>query len=141
MRRISSRWVTKIKRRESKSVNPANENNGEALDSFPAPLKANSELRYINTSPTSFPYWDFDDFERSMKVVERDRRSEPRRVLNHQQAWIVAETDQTPVAVIVTNISKSGANLQSEHGLPKEFTLYFTPEGSVQRRCRIIWQS
>jgi hypothetical protein len=73
-------------------------------------------------------------------MVAGERRSEPRRVVS-QPGRVVADADPTPIAVVVANISKSGANLQVSTDVPKEFTLFLTPDGQVQRRCRIVWQS
>ena len=70
-----------------------------------------------------------------------DRRSEPRQSLGEQWAWVVGDKDQTPIAVVLLNISKSGANLLAEDAVPAEFTLYLTRDGQVQRRCRVVWRS
>ena len=73
-------------------------------------------------------------------MVVGERRSERRRLVS-QPGWVVADTDPTPIATVITNVSKSGANLQLSSDVPKEFTLFLTADGQVQRRCRRIWQS
>ena len=73
-------------------------------------------------------------------MVVGERRSERRRLVS-QPGWVVADTDSTSIATVITNVSKSGANLQLSSDVPKEFTLFLTPDGQVQRRFRIIWQS
>ena len=75
-----------------------------------------------------------------LEMVAGERRSEPRQALSQQRAWVVDDIDPTPVAVVVANISKSGANLLASAEVPKEFALYLTPDGRVQRRCRVIWR-
>lgn len=81
------------------------------------------------------------DLELGQHMVAGERRSEPRRSLSDQPAWILTDGDPTPITVAIKNVSKSGANLHVSSDVPKEFTLFLTADGQVQRRCRRIWQS
>jgi hypothetical protein len=55
----------------------------------------------------------------------------------------LADDDANFSPVRIVDISEKGAKLAlaAPGHLPDEFTLLLSPDGFIQRRCRLVWQS
>src|SRR5262245_26469133 len=55
----------------------------------------------------------------------------------------IADEDANLSPVRIVDISEKGAKLalSASGNLPGEFTLLLSPDGFIQRHCRVVWQS
>jgi hypothetical protein len=58
-------------------------------------------------------------------------------------AWVDSGVGSPPQKCTVTDVSEYGARITVEYAalLPKEIWVVFTPNGTVRRRCRVVWRS
>ena len=68
-----------------------------------------------------------------------DKRRQKRRAIS-KLCWIDVGPDQDPIECCIENISNAGALLSSEQAdqIPDEFGLYFTRDGNVGRKCKVV---
>jgi PilZ domain-containing protein len=68
-------------------------------------------------------------------------RKTPRRQF-HYNAQILTDTETSPVACTISDISQAGARLTLERDekLPDTFALLLTANGGARRQCRVIWR-
>ena len=57
--------------------------------------------------------------------------------------WLDAGPDNPPTKHVIRDMTNSGAKLCCDNPdiIPDEFNLYFTPDRSVRRGCRVVWRS
>lgn len=69
----------------------------------------------------------------------KERRQFPRRVVN-RMAQFHSEICSTPRAILLTDLSESGARLFTDLEMPPTFTLSITDDGvNEQHDCRAVW--
>lgn len=58
-------------------------------------------------------------------------------------AWIAVGKGTVVLPCMVVDVSEHGARIEiaGPAGLPDEFSLYLTQDGSRRRRCKIAWRS
>src|SRR5262245_36155689 len=58
-------------------------------------------------------------------------------------AWIDVLDGSPVLSCTLSDVSEAGARLATESPklLPKQFSLILSSDGSVRRRCRVIWRS
>jgi hypothetical protein len=74
------------------------------------------------------------------RKVQQNKRLNPRRPFRHT-AWIITK-DWEPLECSIEDVSNSGARLKAT-GLkvPEEFSLRLGENGSVGRKCQVVWRS
>ena len=77
--------------------------------------------------------------QKSRNSVES--RKSPRRLF-HYNARISYEQNAPQIKCMITDVSKSGAQivLESDNPLPDNFLLLFTPNGWPRRNCKLVWR-
>jgi hypothetical protein len=76
-----------------------------------------------------------------MAVRQRELRKARRRP-KRQAAWISYEGSDALVPCVIWDLSEDGARLgpARSKGLPEEFTLLMSKDGSSRRLCRVAWR-
>ena len=72
--------------------------------------------------------------------------SEQRRAIRESvdfPAWIAIGKGAVTLPCTVLDVSEHGARIElaSPGGVPDDFCLFLTRDGSRQRRCRVVWRS
>jgi len=72
-----------------------------------------------------------------------ERRRSVRREPTIGHAFVYLDKGVPLIDCDVVNISDGGARIfaGSERMLPAHFMLFFTPDGSERRTCRVIWRN
>ena len=73
-----------------------------------------------------------------LTVIEK-RKSKRKPV--GQPAWIDLGPGSRIYQCFMKNMSETGARLALSREAPDQFVLQFSPDGSVGRRCQVIWRS
>jgi len=71
------------------------------------------------------------------------KRRLARRTYLDRRAWVSLNRERSPVECMVADISEIGAKIvvKLSMEIPQEFELLLTPDGTVRRRCGVVWQS
>jgi len=82
-----------------------------------------------------------DEFARAPGCYVEQRQS--RRQPVDCPAWVDVLDGSSVRSCVLSDFSETGARLtiQSPEQLPSEFSLILSSDGSVRRRCRVIWRS
>jgi len=72
-----------------------------------------------------------------------ERRRSVRHPPTTGRAFVYIDNGVPLIDCDVVNISDGGARIvtESEQMLPAHFVLFFTPDGSERRTCRVIWRN
>jgi len=75
------------------------------------------------------------------RFYDEQRRS-PREYVSFP-AWIAVGTGTVTVPCTVLDVSEHGARIEVAHlpGVPDEFYIFLSKDGTRRRRCRIAWRS
>jgi len=80
-------------------------------------------------------------FSQSKRHFIEQRQSPRHRV--EQAAWIDADDGSQVRDCTLWDVSEAGARIVigSPAEVPQEFSLVFSSDGSIRRRCQVIWRS
>jgi hypothetical protein len=89
------------------------------------------------------PSSDDDDGEVMSAEALMERRRSIRQTPLVARAFVYLDRRLPLIECDVLNISDGGAHIvvHSEQMLPAHFVLFFTPDGSERRTCRVIWRN
>ena len=62
---------------------------------------------------------------------------------HEQRCWVAAGPTQSLSECFLHDVTNTGAKIvqETECKLPKPFDLYLTSDGTVGRKCEVVWQS
>jgi hypothetical protein len=65
-----------------------------------------------------------------------------RRTKLHRTGWVSFDRPEAPLECCIVDITDAGAKIEltGTQGFPEVFDLLLTRDGSVRRRCTIVWR-